>query len=96
MGNDWLIDVLKIVVATATPLLVGLAIAIARKMLKRLGLELEAEQQRLRLVRNALLTQGLEAANRRPCAWWFPLVDPSMQWWEEVVRTTEMYFEEWR
>ena len=66
MGNDWLMDVLKIVVATATPLLVGLAIAIARKMLKRLGLELEAEQQAQmeKVVRDAILRAEELAAAR--------------------------------
>jgi len=58
-------------------------------------IELEAEEQRLRLTRNALLTLGLERVNRRPCAWWFPLVDPSLRWWDEVTRSTEAYFEEW-
>lgn len=59
------------------------------------AIELDAEKQRLRLVRNALLTRGIEVANRRPCAWWFPVVDPSGKWWEQVTRTTEMFFEEW-
>jgi chromosome segregation ATPase len=58
-------------------------------------IELEAERQRLRLVRNGLLVQGLEVADRRPCAWWFPVVDPSGKWLQEVSRTADMYFEEW-
>ncbi|NCO32382.1 MAG: hypothetical protein AUJ92_12055 [Armatimonadetes bacterium CG2_30_59_28] len=60
-----------------------------------LEIELEAEEQRLHLARNALLATGLDSVNRRPCAWWFPIVDPTMGWWEEVTRTTEAYFEEW-
>ena len=53
----------------------------------------QAELKKLEVVRNALLTQGLERAGRRPCAWWFPTVDASGQWFERVVETMEMRLE---
>ena len=57
-------------------------------------LELRAERIRLRLARHAILTRrSLELANRRPSAWWFPLVDPSGQWFAAAARRAEVHLE---
>ncbi len=51
-----------------------------------------ADHARLNLVRNALLTiDGLTHTNRRPTAWWFPMVDGTGKWFEKVVATTQLY-----
>ncbi len=58
------------------------------------AIEREAEQARLELVRRALLvTRGLPQSNLRPSAWWFPLVDPSGRWFENLAHNMELYFE---
>lgn len=50
---------------------------------RRLKIEREAELARLRTVREAIMaTIGMEKTNRRPAAWWFPLVCPDGKWFE--------------
>jgi len=57
-------------------------------------LELRAERIRLRLARHAILTRrSLELANRRPAAWWFPMLDPSGRWFAEAAERADVYLE---
>jgi hypothetical protein len=50
---------------------------------RRKAIEREAEIARLRTVREAVMaTAGLEKSNRRPAAWWFPLVTPDGSWFD--------------
>jgi hypothetical protein len=59
------------------------------------ALEDEAETERLRRVRNAILTSdGLHYTNFRPTAWWLPLVSPDNQWFESLVSSAEARIEE--
>jgi len=59
-----------------------------------LRLEGQGERERLRLVRNAVLTTGdLEQTNRRPTGWWFPLVSPGGEWFRELARTSTLSVE---
>jgi len=54
------------------------------------ALEDEAETERLRRVRSAILTsEGLRYTNFRPTAWWLPLVSPDNQWFESLVSSAE-------
>jgi hypothetical protein len=49
--------------------------------------EEEAEIQKVRLVRQALLTRdGLQQTNLRPTGWWFPLVSPGGEWFKALAR----------
>jgi hypothetical protein len=58
------------------------------------GLENTAELERLRLIRNAILTtDGLEATNRRPTGWWFPLLSPDGAWFAQLARTSALMIE---
>jgi hypothetical protein len=55
-----------------------------------------AAWDRLRLVRSAYLTVQLEAADRRPSAWWFPFLSRDGvpgEWYAEVMRRAEGYLE---
>lgn len=55
---------------------------------RRRQLELEAEMKRLRMIREAVQsTKGLQNANRRPGAWWIPMVSPDGTWFHEINRT---------
>ena len=38
-------------------------------------------------------TAGLRRAERRPSAWWFPLLCPDGGWFRETARTAEAYWE---
>ncbi|HSI72340.1 MAG TPA: hypothetical protein VK934_04125 [Fimbriimonas sp.] len=61
---------------------------------RRRGIELEAELMRLTLIREAVIaSRGLQAANRRPSAWWFRLVCPDGLWFRETVDTAGYYLE---
>lgn len=58
--------------------------------LLRHEIELEAEMQRMRLIRDAVITtDGLIKAGHRPSAWWFPLVSPKGSW----LRNTHLHAE---
>lgn len=68
-------------------------ILVARK--RRAEILREVETARLRIVRGAVMAiEGLSRCNRRPSAWWFPVVSPDGRWMENVYRTMEMYIEE--
>ncbi len=55
---------------------------------RRRSIELEAELMRLSMAREAILcSDGLEKANHRPSAWWFPLVCPDGAWFARAVQT---------
>ena len=59
------------------------------------AVEEEALLLRMRLVRNALLSvKGLSYAGARPSWWWFPMVDPSGRWFENLVRTAKFKLED--
>ena len=61
---------------------------------RRRSIELEAELKRLRLIRSAVISsKGLQNANLRPSAWWFPLVSPDGLWFRETVDSAECYLE---
>jgi hypothetical protein len=58
-------------------------------------LEYEAELERLRLVRDAMIvSEGLRYTNLRPTAWWLPLVSPDGKWFETLARTAKARVEE--
>jgi hypothetical protein len=58
-------------------------------------IEYEAELDRLRLTRDAILTsEGLRHTNYRPTAWWFPLVSPDGRWFNSLVQTMQARLEE--
>lgn len=61
---------------------------------RRREIELEAELKRLKMIRQAVISsRGLESANLRPSAWWFPLVSPDGSWFNNVMQTAECYWE---
>ncbi|RYG26879.1 hypothetical protein EON82_01530 [bacterium] len=61
---------------------------------RRREIELEAELKRVRLVREAVVSsRGLRAAERRPSAWWLPVVSPDGTWFRETVRTAQAWLE---
>lgn len=67
---------------------------LAELVRRKRSLETEAELMRLKLVREAVLaSQGLAAANRRPSAWWFPLLSPDGLWFRETVQTASYCLE---
>lgn len=65
----------------------------ARETLARL--EYEAELEKLRRVRDAILTsESLRHTNVRPTAWWLPLVSPDGKWFENLARSARARVEE--
>jgi hypothetical protein len=61
---------------------------------RRRAIELEAELKRMSLIREAVISSdGLEHANHRPSAWWFPLVCPGGKWFQSTVESAEYYLE---
>jgi len=59
-----------------------------------LAIEAEAARERLRLVRDALLTRdSLTHTEHRPTAWWVPLVDPCGRWFNQIAEGTRFYIE---
>lgn len=58
------------------------------------NLELEAEIKRVGMIRDArIVTKGLDQANVRPSAWWFPVVSPNGEWFRQVMATAEYSLE---
>jgi hypothetical protein len=58
-------------------------------------LEYEAELERLRGVRSAILvSKGLRYTNYRPTAWWLPLVSPDGRWFDALTQTAVARIEE--
>ena len=61
---------------------------------RRREIELESELKRLSLIREAVISsKGLENANRRPSAWWLPLVSPDGKWFEQIMATATCCWE---
>jgi hypothetical protein len=61
---------------------------------RRHAIEREAEIARLRTVREAVTTSvGLEKSNRRPAAWWFPLVTPDGAWFDGLRSRVQLRLE---
>jgi hypothetical protein len=61
---------------------------------RRREIELESELKRLTLIREAVISsKGLENANRRPSAWWIPLVSPDGKWFERIMETATCCWE---
>lgn len=61
---------------------------------RRREIETEAELKRLKLIRDAVIaSKGLQRSNRRPSAWWFPVVCPDGGWFAETARSAECYLE---
>ena len=61
---------------------------------RRRAIELEAELKRMRLIQEAITCwKGLASSNRRPSAWWLPLVSPSGKWFNRIMETAEAYLE---
>jgi hypothetical protein len=61
---------------------------------RRRAIELEAELQRIKLIRQAVITsKGLVRAGQRPSAWWFPLLSPDGRWFDQTIRSAEAYLE---
>lgn len=61
---------------------------------RRREIELEAELKRLTMIREAVIcSRGLENANRRPSAWWLPLVSPDGKWFKAISESATCYWE---
>lgn len=61
---------------------------------RRRSIELEAELKRLSMIREAVInSDGLNHANHRPSAWWFPLVCPGGKWFRQTIESAEYYLE---
>lgn len=61
---------------------------------RRREIELESELKRLSLIREAVISsKGLENANRRPSAWWLPLVSPDGKWFDQIMATATCCWE---
>lgn len=58
------------------------------------AIECTAEAARGKLLREAVIASaGLEHADLRPSAWWFPLVSPDGQWFQKTMETAECRLE---
>ena len=61
---------------------------------RRQAIEREAEIARLRTVREAIMASvSMEKTNRRPAAWWFPLVTPDGSWFEGLRSNVQLRLE---
>lgn len=68
---------------------------VAQARQTRRELRYEAEFERLRRTRDAIMTsEGLRYTNYRPTAWWFPLVSPDGKWLDQLVATAQLRVEE--
>jgi hypothetical protein len=68
--------------------------AVRKAQSRRRDIEIEAELMRAQIIREAVIaSSGLEAANRRPSGWWFPLVSPDGLWYRETLSTAAAYLE---
>ena len=70
------------------------AIQIQELRLEKARLTGQLETRRAEIVANALrVVNGLEHAGHRPTSWWFPLVDPTGNWYQSVVRSATYMLE---
>jgi chromosome segregation ATPase len=61
---------------------------------RRRNIEIEAELKRATIIREAVMaSKGLDKANHRPSAWWFPLLSPDGLWFRATVDSAEAYLE---
>ncbi|MBS1717497.1 MAG: hypothetical protein JSS72_07175 [Armatimonadetes bacterium] len=61
---------------------------------RREEIERNAERERLEIIKVAITaSKGLANANRRPSAWWFPLVSPDGEWFRRTIATAQCYLE---
>ena len=61
---------------------------------RRREIELEAELKRLSMIREAVIcSRGLENSNRRPSAWWLPLVSSDGKWFRAIAESATCYWE---
>jgi hypothetical protein len=61
---------------------------------RRREIEIEAELKRLKLIREAIISStGLENANRRPAAWWLPMISPDGKLFEAVMKSAQCWWE---
>lgn len=61
---------------------------------RRREIEIEAELKRLNLIREAVLAStGLANANRRPSAWWLPMISPDGKLFDAVTASAECWWE---
>ncbi len=68
--------------------------AVMRAHERRREIEIEAELKRLKLIREAIISStGLENANRRPAAWWLPMISPDGKLFEAVMKSAECWWE---
>ena len=68
--------------------------AVIRAHERRREIEIEAELKRLKLIREAIVSStGLENANRRPSAWWLPMISPDGKLFDAVMKSAECWWE---
>ncbi|MDH4387858.1 MAG: hypothetical protein QE269_03945 [Fimbriimonas sp.] len=68
--------------------------AVMRAHERRREIEIEAELKRLKLIREAIVSStGLENANRRPAAWWLPMISPDGKLFDAVMKSAECWWE---
>ena len=68
--------------------------AVMRAHERRREIEIEAELKRLKLIREAIISStGLENANRRPSAWWLPMISPDGKLFDAVMKSAQCWWE---
>jgi hypothetical protein len=61
----------------------------------RTRLRRDAERERIQIIRSALFAlRGMEAASRRPAAWWLPLASPDGSWFRAAASRAAWRLEE--